>query len=144
MLGRQDAGELPAGAQPPVPVMQSDRSPVSLGRALVVVQTGEHEAIRSPVLSEALRILQQPGIERPVLRHQPYPAADPAAHLGPVRNPAEQFVRPAQRFPEQSLHLGADTPDSAASCVRQRVPSLPAMVPVHMHGGNHAQISRSP
>ncbi|GGW09067.1 hypothetical protein GCM10010264_37830 [Streptomyces globisporus] len=112
---------------------------MSLGRALVIVQTGEHEAVRSRVLSKALRVLQQPGIERSVLRHQPHPAADPAAHLGSNRNPAEQFVRPTQGFPEQPLRLVADAPDMAAFCVRQRVPSLPALIPVCMHSGNHAQ-----
>lgn len=115
-----------------------------LGRPQAVVHTREHETVRPRGPSKALRILQQPGIERPVLRHRPHPAADPAAHLGLVRHPAEQFVRPAPGFPEQSLHLGADAPDPAAFRVRQRVPSLPAMFPVHMHGGNHAQTRCSP
>lgn len=114
--------------------MQPDRAPVAFGRTLVVVQAGEHEAVRAGVRPEALRVLQEPGTERPVLRHQPHPAARPAAHLGSFRKPRVQFVRRAPGLAEESVHLGADPPDPAVLRIRQRVATPPAMALVLMHG----------
>lgn len=108
------------------------RPPVSLGRTLVVVQAGEYEAVRSGGADQvrALRVLQQPGAERLVVRHQPHPVADPAAHPG-SRHPAGQLVGPAPGIPEQPRHLGADAPGAPVPRVGQRVPRSPATILVH-------------
>lgn len=132
--------ELPARAQPSVPVVQADRSPVPFRWAHVVVPARQHESIRSPLRSEALRVLQQPWVERFVLRYQPHPASDPAAHLGSVRHPVEEFVGRAPGVPKESLHLGTDSPDVAVIRLRKGVPPPTASSAASMHRGNHAVI----
>lgn len=77
LVGRQDAGKFPAGAQPAMPVVHANATPVPLGRTFVVVQAGEHQTVRPEGLPQTLRVLQQPGIECLVLRHQPHPARRP-------------------------------------------------------------------
>ncbi|MFJ2598867.1 hypothetical protein [Streptomyces erythrochromogenes] len=83
--GRQGAGEPAAGAQPTPSVVQEDSAVVVLGRGQAVVEAGEDETVRPGVRSEALGILQQPGVERPVLGNEPHFTADPAAYPGPRR-----------------------------------------------------------
>lgn len=57
-------------------------------------------------------------------------------HLGSCRDPAGQFVRPAQGLPKQPLRLGADAPDVAVFRPGQCVARPSAVVLVLVHGGN--------
>ncbi|WP_158642299.1 hypothetical protein [Actinomadura sp. WAC 06369] len=133
-LGRQDAGELPAGAQPPALVVHPDAAPVPLGRAFVVVQAGQHEAARRRVEPGGAGVLQQPGVA--AVGDEPDPVADPPVDSGAVRDPAEQLVRPALGLAEEAVHRGAHAEDVVVFGGDQGEPATSAM----FHDAHHARI----
>ncbi|MFJ8434032.1 hypothetical protein ACIQ9P_22290 [Kitasatospora sp. NPDC094019] len=74
-----------AGPQPSAPVVEADATPVTLGRALVLVQAGDQQTAPARVVFERPGVLQQPGIEpspsgtshtlRPAQARGPVPSA---------------------------------------------------------------------